>query len=397
LYGVAYYSICFILLLVILVFLDVSRKVRITSNMKWREYYFRGGGVRARGVTSSEAGRESSAIEEPDVRLQKKRDNAPKIGARKRTMVLILLGKMLRHPAPPPPTPPPPPPLNPSPTPPPLHPLASAAPRILRRLPPEQDPAANNRFDRDRERFFSDSPPPPPPRNGVPTRADDEEVPETPDPAARWVDPQPGAADRTWVRPGRASFTEVIRGGVNAPRLDPAMRHPHAAYRAPQRTSCISTPDVTGERRLHYGGRSNPRKIWQPCQPSVLPADVPVLEPGWTPARRRKRPPRLTSPPPPRRDDRQDRRRSAPSSRPTTSALQAFIKATAGRCFNCLARDHRAPQCRDPVRCFRCRRSGHRERFYRQLPRQPTGGRAPPLLHRLPSSDGYRRPPHAAG
>lgn len=28
----------------------------------------------------------------------------------------------------------------------------------------------------------------------------------------------------------------------------------------------------------------------------------------------------------------------------------------------CLARDHRATACRDPIRCFRCRRSGHTER-----------------------------------
>lgn len=33
-----------------------------------------------------------------------------------------------------------------------------------------------------------------------------------------------------------------------------------------------------------------------------------------------------------------------------------------GCCFIFLARDHRATACRDPVRCFRCRRSGHRER-----------------------------------
>jgi hypothetical protein len=30
-----------------------------------------------------------------------------------------------------------------------------------------------------------------------------------------------------------------------------------------------------------------------------------------------------------------------------------------GRCFNCLSLDHRVPQCRDPRRCWFCKRSGH--------------------------------------
>jgi hypothetical protein len=30
-----------------------------------------------------------------------------------------------------------------------------------------------------------------------------------------------------------------------------------------------------------------------------------------------------------------------------------------GRCLNCLAKDHKLAQCRDPRRCWRCKVSGH--------------------------------------
>ena len=40
-------------------------------------------------------------------------------------------------------------------------------------------------------------------------------------------------------------------------------------------------------------------------------------------------------------------------------ARDAFLKRLAGRCFKCLASDHLVADCRDPVRCLRCRRSGH--------------------------------------
>jgi hypothetical protein len=79
----------------------------------------------------------------------------------------------------------------------------------------------------------------------------------------------------------------------------------------------------------------------------------------------------------PRRDSRHDRRRRDASRRPSAS-LAAFFRATAGKCFNCLARDLRAVDCRDPVRCFRCRRSGHRERHCREKQRQPPSAPPPP-------------------
>ncbi|KAG0541121.1 hypothetical protein BDA96_03G468800 [Sorghum bicolor] len=41
------------------------------------------------------------------------------------------------------------------------------------------------------------------------------------------------------------------------------------------------------------------------------------------------------------------------------AALDAFKKRFAGRCFRCLAPDHRVAHCRDPVRCIICHRLGH--------------------------------------
>ena len=34
-----------------------------------------------------------------------------------------------------------------------------------------------------------------------------------------------------------------------------------------------------------------------------------------------------------------------------------------GRCFRCLARDHLARECRDPIKCHLCRQGGHRQAF----------------------------------
>ena len=61
-------------------------------------------------------------------------------------------------------------------------------------------------------------------------------------------------------------------------------------------------------------------------------------------------------------------------------------KIIEGRCFICLARGHWAADCRDPITCFRFRRSGHRERDCRQRhqhPRQSAMPCRPPLPQRL--------------
>lgn len=56
------------------------------------------------------------------------------------------------------------------------------------------------------------------------------------------------------------------------------------------------------------------------------------------------------------------RRGERPSHLPISAAHRAFWAETSGKCFICLAKDHRAAQCRDPIHCFTCRRSGHRAR-----------------------------------
>jgi hypothetical protein len=38
---------------------------------------------------------------------------------------------------------------------------------------------------------------------------------------------------------------------------------------------------------------------------------------------------------------------------------QSFLDKLKGRCFNCFARVHLHPQCREPTKCWRCERPGH--------------------------------------
>lgn len=44
----------------------------------------------------------------------------------------------------------------------------------------------------------------------------------------------------------------------------------------------------------------------------------------------------------------------------------------AGRCFRCLAKDHRIELCREPVKCLRCRTNGH---IAHQCPNRSTGNK----------------------
>ncbi|CAL4951887.1 unnamed protein product [Urochloa decumbens] len=47
----------------------------------------------------------------------------------------------------------------------------------------------------------------------------------------------------------------------------------------------------------------------------------------------------------------------------TNGFLQILKAKAVGRCFNCLARDHRIASCRDPPRCILCSRSGHKAKY----------------------------------
>lgn len=74
----------------------------------------------------------------------------------------------------------------------------------------------------------------------------------------------------------------------------------------------------------------------------------------------------------------------APRMRTTRSSLvakssqaprAATIKMLTGRCFRCLARDHLIAQCRDPIRCLECGRSGHTSRFCKSRRHHPVCSR----------------------
>jgi hypothetical protein len=39
-----------------------------------------------------------------------------------------------------------------------------------------------------------------------------------------------------------------------------------------------------------------------------------------------------------------------------------YLRKMKGQCINCLARDHNVASCRDPTRCWHCRRFGHTSR-----------------------------------
>lgn len=60
---------------------------------------------------------------------------------------------------------------------------------------------------------------------------------------------------------------------------------------------------------------------------------------------------------------RRRRSRPAPLANSMPGRLQErraiYLSKMRGRCFNCLARDHRVARCRDPTKCWLCFRSGH--------------------------------------
>ena len=50
----------------------------------------------------------------------------------------------------------------------------------------------------------------------------------------------------------------------------------------------------------------------------------------------------------------QKRRHPIPERSPVNPSME-------GRCYRCLARDHQAQSCREPIRCRLCRQTGHRQ------------------------------------
>ncbi|CAL4969089.1 unnamed protein product [Urochloa decumbens] len=76
--------------------------------------------------------------------------------------------------------------------------------------------------------------------------------------------------------------------------------------------------------------------------------------------------------------------------------LQILKTKAVGRCYNCLASDHRIAACRDPPKCILCSRSGHKARrcprrapaaiWRRRAPAAPIAGAAAPSCGGAPAS-----------
>lgn len=75
-----------------------------------------------------------------------------------------------------------------------------------------------------------------------------------------------------------------------------------------------------------------------------------------------------------------------PPAHKETSFKDWFRRTAVGRCYRCLASDHKVAQCRDPPKCVACFRPGHKARFSRsgfKLP-QHTSVRVDPTPQRVP-------------
>nr|TKW08179.1 hypothetical protein SEVIR_6G012100v2 [Setaria viridis] len=259
-----------------------------------------------------------------------------------------------------------------APSPPPRPAPALTAPRTplrLRRGPPppcRQDPRppcplppTSPRARSSWEHFFSPSPPPPP-RHGRPAPVSDEWVPESPDLRISSPDLRPPTTDLLpESQPGkRPSYAEAVRGGAFNSPPTPLARRNIEGLLPPARDGSSNSGDATAIRRIQPSTTSPATRTKRDTPPEIQPRQ-PSRE--WQPVTRRRT--RQRAPPElPRRDGGSDRQYRTSSRKPPTAALLNFNRATEGRCFICLAPDHRAAFCRDPVRCFRCRRSGHKER-----------------------------------
>lgn len=60
-----------------------------------------------------------------------------------------------------------------------------------------------------------------------------------------------------------------------------------------------------------------------------------------------------------RRKDLHSRRVRKPVGKTTFRAEARFKAQLLGRCFRCLAKDHRRAHCREPIKCLRCKTNGH--------------------------------------
>ncbi|KAJ1273950.1 hypothetical protein BS78_05G025200 [Paspalum vaginatum] len=206
--------------------------------------------------------------------------------------------------------------------------------------------------------------PPPPPRSGRPASSGTSCVPETPESELRC----------TFAEVVRAPAAAALKAGAQ-----PTRTRLKSAIAVPPRSNYIQQ-----DRSLpRQGYRRTPTAAREPHRASAARASRPVRprrgpapsEPGWNEVKRRywwrsarRIEARHQPGSPPRENSSRGSQQHSWPLRPRESpspALRAFRSKTAGKCFICLAPDHRSASCRDPIRCFRCRRSGHRERTRR--------------------------------
>ncbi|CAN6352133.1 unnamed protein product [Urochloa humidicola] len=231
--------------------------------------------------------------------------------------------------------------------------------------------------------------PPSPPKVGRPVPDAVEFVPVTPSPSPPPAAKQPQLASPTLLRrlfgtvPPRpatrpagsrpasqgargrpVSYADAVRGHhINSTNnLPHRSNEPVQMWRQPPHN--IRTPSWSNPSARRAGRYIYRRKDVERSNPDAAAGHRvnQLPEPGWTPVKERywwRKKERKgehswghhwTSP----------RRHNALSRPVLPSGLTAFKRATAGRCFVCLARDHWASSCRDPIRCFQCRRSGHK-------------------------------------
>ncbi|TVU34994.1 hypothetical protein EJB05_16856, partial [Eragrostis curvula] len=130
-----------------------------------------------------------------------------------------------------------------------------------------------------------------------------------------------------------------------------------------QRRPGNSQQEKSAGQRPHREYAATSEKRQQRDDSPPLKAAHAELEEGWQWVQRRRARHRTTPRPVSGSQADSDRQRLLRA---------AYLAKMRGRCFNCLARDHQVAQCRDPTKCWCCRRSGHIS--YRCPTRRETAG-----------------------
>jgi hypothetical protein len=166
--------------------------------------------------------------------------------------------------------------------------------------------------------------------------------PPTPSPAAP---PDSAPSPQRPSGPDDGESTSVLCGSPPAPSVG-------ISAAPPKLKSVLVIPD-----RAPTPHRRQRKQVWKPLDLNSTtnwrweleePSGV-NESPEWQGARRRRwwrKPAALESA---MTENKQDTGTGA------STAREAFLRRLDGRCFRCLASDHHVAQCRDPIRCLRCK------------------------------------------